>query len=283
MFDSFGRGWDIAKASWSVLNRYPKLIVLPAISGVALLALVGLFAATAGISNLHLPRHLPGGMDQGAVAVYGAFFALYLTGTFVAVFFNAALVFCALQAFGGHEPSLRQGLATATGRLPQIFMWALAASTVGLLLQALTDLLKDKLGIFGSIAGFLGQTAWAVTTYFAVPVLVVEGTGPIEAIKRSSALLREKWGAAVSGSGGLGLISAILIFPAAFLAGFLAIQGLPALPLFVIAVLYIMAVSLVFSTLGALFRTGVYVYAATGKAPAVYGDDLVRGVFRDKR
>jgi hypothetical protein len=283
MFDSFGRGWNIAKASWSVLKRHPKLLVLPAISAVALLALVGLFAAMAGMSGLHLPKRFPNGIDHGTVTAYAAFFVLYFTGIFVAVFFNAALVFCALQAFAGHEPSLRQGLATATGRLPQILMWALVASTVGLLLQALADLLKDKFGIFGGLLGFVGQAAWAVATYFTVPVLVVEGTGPIEAIKRSSALLREKWGEAASGSGGLGLVSSILILPAALLIVLLAVQGLPVLPLFVIVAFYILAVSLVFTTLGTLFRTGVYVYAATGNAPAPYGEDLVRGAFRGKR
>ena len=36
--------------------------------------------------------------------------------------------------------------------------------------------------------------AWSVATYFVIPVIALEGLGPRDALRRSSALVREKWG-----------------------------------------------------------------------------------------
>ena len=40
----------------------------------------------------------------------------------------------------------------------------------------------------------LVQVAWAYITFFVIPVLVVERVGPIQAIRRSSGLLKQTWG-----------------------------------------------------------------------------------------
>ncbi len=139
---------------------------------------------------------------------------VYFVCSFVIIFFNSALIFSALQCFEGKEPSLSVGLAKAASRLPQILGWALVASTVGVALQALKDVLEDKLGwLVGGLLGGLGDMAWGFATYFVAPVVVVEGVGPIEAIKRSSALMRRTWGEAVAGEGGLSLIAMLLILP----------------------------------------------------------------------
>jgi hypothetical protein len=63
------------------------------------------------------------------------------------------------------------------------------------------------------IGGIVG-TAWAVATYFVMPAVVVEGVGPIKAVRRSSALLRRTWGESLAGAGGLGLIQLLLTLPA---------------------------------------------------------------------
>jgi hypothetical protein len=135
----------------------------------------------------------------------------------------------------------------------------------------------------GSLLGWAGSTAWAAVTYFVVPVLVVDGAGPVEAVKRSSAILRQKWGEATSGEGGLGLIYFVLALPVMLLAVFAGSQGGAAMiPALLFAVLYIAGLALVVMTLSTLFRTGVYIYATTGQAPISIGEDLIRGTFRKK-
>ena len=283
MFGRMSRGWEITKASWSVLKLHPKLALLPAMSGLALVVVLALIVGMAVNSpELVQPSQFARNAHDGRTAIYPLLFVVYFVSFSVILFFNSALIFCSLQCFAGHEPSLTKGLSTAMGRLPQILMWALVASTAGLLLQMLQEFLKDKLGFLGSLLGGIGEVAWAAITYFVVPVLVVEGAGPVEAVKRSSAILKQTWGEAVSGEGGLGLISMALILPAIPLVGLLASNGVPPIPLFVIAVLYGLTLAVVFSTLGALFRTGVYIYATTGKAPASLDAGLLQGAFKKK-
>ena len=62
------------------------------------------------------------------------------------------------------------------------------------------------------VAGLLGM-AWSITTYFVIPVLVVEKKNPFEAMKRSVGILRKTWGESLVANFGIGLIVFLLIIP----------------------------------------------------------------------
>jgi hypothetical protein len=288
MFERISRGWGIAKASWAVLKTHPKLLVLPIFSGIAFILLIGsivmsVYAGATGQRMQQFGDFLERVNFEDPI-VYAFLFAFYFVCAFIAIFFNAALVFCALEAFAGRTPSLRGGLATAVGRLPQILGWALVSATVGLALNMLQSTLRDRLGFLGSLLGGLLEFAWAVVTYFVVPVLVVDGVGPIEAVKRSSAILKRTWGESIAGEGGLGIISFLLMLPAFLLIALAAVAGAgPVLVVVVpVVILYIVALSVVFAALGAIFRTGTYIYATTGKAPSNMDPALLQAAFRPK-
>lgn len=288
MFARFARGWAITKASWSVLRQHPKLMLLPAFSGLALLTLLGLIGGGAFVGHkAGLLKSVLGQEPESSVALYAILFAIYFLCTFIVVFFNAAMVFCAMQAFNGEEPSLSKGLATASGRLPQILAWSLLASTVGVLLSAVQEFLKEKLSIFGAILGSLLEMSWAIVTYFVVPVLVVDGVNPVAAVKQSASILRRTWGESLAGEGGLSVISFLFLLPVIILFAAAALMFNAALPagawmIAAIAVPYVIAVTLVFTTLGSIFRTGAYIYATTGQAPAALDNRLVAEAFRKK-
>src|SRR5262249_39867725 len=128
---------------------------------------------------------------------------------FVIIFFNAALVSCALMRFNGVEPTLGDGLRAASLRLPQILLWALVSATVGMILKAIENS-SEKVGQF--ISGILGMV-WTVITYFVVPVLVVEKTGPFAAISRSTSILKKTWGESLVGGIGITLFIFLLALP----------------------------------------------------------------------
>ena len=115
-----------------------------------------------------------------------AAFAVLYVMTAVGIFFNVALIHCALRAHTGEEPSIRGGFAAAIGLLPQILGWALLTTTIGVVLNMITDMLKEYLGFLGSLLGGLLEFSWAIVTYFVVPVLVTEKVGPIAAVKRAT-------------------------------------------------------------------------------------------------
>jgi ABC-type multidrug transport system fused ATPase/permease subunit len=290
MFERIGRGWGIAKASWAVVKLHPKLLLLPVFSGlafVALMAVIGL-SVLAGLAS-DTVTHFVEDKKLGAPVGWALLFVFYFACTYIIIFFNAALVFCALQGFAGKEPSLRAGIATAAGRWPQILAWAFVAATVGLILNALQSFLKDKLGFIGALLGGIAETAWAVVTFFVVPVIVVDGTGPVEAMRRSSAILKRTWGEAIGGEGGLGMISVLFFLPVVLLFGLLGTSGIAvwasppvAVALIVLVAVYLIALVVVFTALGTIFRAGTYVYATTGKAPSHMDPALLEATFRKK-
>ena len=303
-FERINSGLAMVRTSATVLNRHPRLMILPVISAVALAgAVMTILLAVAAYNGLfqHLGKPLPPfSFDwnahslpkiNGATPSIPVLIGLGLLGwvlTSISLYFNAALTFCVLRCFAGQPPSIRDGLTASFARLPQIVGWAFVATLIGGLLRDFWDRAdSDDLGVVngllvGLLIGLFGLT-WAVATYFVLPVLVVEGTGPVATIKQSAAVLRKTWGETVVGNGGFGLLHGLISLPAVLLlvGGVLAVAreiSVGALALVGLAAVYLTIVAVVFGTLGVIFRTGLYVYATTGHAPFDAG--LMQDAFR---
>jgi hypothetical protein len=287
----------MARECFAVLKRHPALIVFPVISGAALLAVLGAIAVSLlpQLGALHNSTHGIWGKlgTHGSANIWfyvTAYIAIYAL-TVIAVFFNVALVHCALRCHAGQEPSINDGITAAAGCLPQILGWALVATTVGIVLNVVESFLKDKLGFLGSLVGGLFEFGWATVTYFVVPVLVAERVGPIAAIRRSAAILRAKWGESLAGEARFGLIGLVFYLQALALFfiglaillsyGVTAMAGLGPL-LMVLGIIYAVIISVVLQALSVIFQAGVYLYATTGAVPATLDRDLVEGAFRPK-
>lgn len=280
MFERIGRGWNIVKASWTVVKRYPRLLLFPVFSGIAAVAVIAALALPVSATHSDYIWHVADNLRARDPVAYVLLFAFYLAGACIVIFFNAAMIFCALQCFAGKEPSVRVGLAAAVGRLPQILAWAFVAAAVGLILDVLLDLLKGRLGFIGNLLGNLGEVAWGAVNYLVVPVVVVDGVGPIRAVKRSSSILRRTWGEAATGEAGLSLISYVLFLPIAVLVvavGF--VGGLSITAIAAILIAYGLALAVAFSALDTIFRAGTYIYATTGTAPGNLDPDLLQTSF----
>jgi Family of unknown function (DUF6159) len=289
MFESFGRGWQMAKASWAVLRAHPKLAVFPVFSAIALVGVTAVMAVPTGLGAMAgVGAELSGKTME--VLGYVALFVWYFLCTFVIVFCNAALIGCAMQGFAGQSPTIGSGFAAAGKRLPQILGWSLVAATVGVILRALQTFLTDKIGFVGELLGGITAGLWGVATYFVIPVVVVEGVGPVRAVKRSSSLLRQAWGESLGGGAGLGLITFLFLLPLLLLIPLAAVpSAMPGLAgeavlatIIPVAVLYVVAVIVVFTALGTIFRAAVYTFATTGSAPGHIDPALLQSTFRPK-
>jgi hypothetical protein len=175
--------------------------------------------------------------------------------------------------------------------LPQILGWALIASTVGVLLNALEGFLKEKLGFIGQLIAGVFEFGWAIATYFVLPVVAAEKVGPITALRRSSAIVRSKWGESVGGELRFGLFGILFFLLAAlvFFAGLALVfsygaTGLATLGFLLMAlgVLFALATIVVLQALSAIFQAGLYVYATTGNVPPSLDRTLLEGAFRPK-
>jgi hypothetical protein len=279
MFDRLGRGWELARQSYGVLKLDKELLMFPLLSGFACLLVLASFALPLWNSD-----YLQVVMEEEAVpddpVAYILLFLFYFVNYFVIVFFNSALVACAIIRFKGGDPTISDGLGAASARLPQIVGWALVAATVGVILK----IIESRSEKVGQIVAALMGMAWSAVTYFVVPVIVVEKLGPVEAVKRSLSILRRTWGEALSANFGIGFI----VFLMSLLAMVPVVLGIFALgaglvPVgvagIVIGVLLLILLGLVSSALNAIVLGALYLYAAEGKVPGAFDEALFREAF----
>ena len=160
---------------------------------------------------------------------------------------------------------MADGLAVSRANIGAIFGWALLSTTVGLIFS----LLESQGGIFGQIVSRLLNVAWSLVTFLAVPVIAIEGTGPIETLKRSGTLFRERWGQQITGNVAIGGIVALLGFLPAILLFFAGIalwntSSFIGALLVIVAIILFAISALVASALNGIFGVALYHYAGEG-------------------
>ncbi len=275
--------WQLMKDSWRVLMNDKVLLLFPLISGAAcFLVLLTFVVPTLGLGAAGMGGRLRGG-GGGEFWSYVLLFCYYVCNFFVVFFFNAALVDFVVTRMRGGEPTVSASLRAAVACISQIAMWAVIASTVGVVLKAF----ESRAGFLGRIVLSLLGVAWALVTYFVVPIIVVERKGAFEAVGDSKDLLARTWGKQIVSGLGYGLIGFLLTIPAV-IAIFAAIVGVGVshgsfvggwATLAVAAALYLIALVIVLSALRAIFGVVLYLFAKTGVAPEGFnGEDLRRAI-----
>ncbi|MGH7131479.1 MAG: DUF6159 family protein [Phycisphaerales bacterium] len=289
MFAKLSRSWELTKASSAVLRDDKRLVLLPLVSGTLSFIIGASFIVP--LVLLTVAQETAKGAGHEAKFEFGVIhgvvlFALYFMSYSIVAYFNAALICCAMDKFDGKPVSLRSGLARAGKRLPQILGWSAINATVGVILQWI----KEETGLLGRIvAGFVGL-AWTIATFFVIPVLVVEGIGPIAAIKRSTSVMKKMWGETlivnVGVSGAMGLIGFLgfLFFAAAGVGISLALQSAwPGIIAAIVLIAFLTLLALVGSTLKGILVAACYRMAFNGETPAGFDGQTLRAMFAEKK
>jgi hypothetical protein len=269
--------WLLARQSWRVLMLDKQLLVFPLLSGIASLLVMATFAA-----GVIAAGHLQG--EKGDTTVWVLAFIYYFVNYFVIVYFNSALVACAMIRFQGGNPTMADGLSAAGARLPQILAWALLASTVGILLRAI----QERFEFIGRIVIGLAGAAWTIATYFIVPVLVVEKIGPFDAVARSAQLMKQTWGESLASHVGIGAATGLISFFGVLLIGVASValavmtSNMGVLVAGVVVVIaFLVLAALVSSALSTIVLSALYLYAAQKKAPQAF-DGMAQFAFAPK-
>lgn len=273
------RSWELVKASWAVLRADKELIVFPVLSMIAVTLVSVSFAVPMFLSGV-----LEGSFARsGGIPILGILvgFAFYTVQYTVIFYCNSALVGAAMIRLNGGDPTIADGFAIANKRIVSILGYALLAATVGVILRNIA-----RRGMIGRIVATVFGLAWNLATFLAVPVLVVEGVGPIDAVKRSTHLLKKTWGEQIAGNIGIGVVFAIVAFAGvAVFGGALALAVTAhSTPMIVgVAVAAVIAASLLGllgSALSAIYAAAVYRYATEGDPGGMFAPALVREAFR---
>jgi hypothetical protein len=262
------RGWELTKKSWSLVLQKKTLVLLPLFS--ASFAVLG-FAA---IFVYHHGR--PWWWYPLALAV--VYFPISFVGTFCAV----AFVAMGRRLLDGEEATLRDGLRCAVERLPQILGWALVASVVGFVVSLLEHLHGGWL--VEQVAAWLLDLAWVAASFFAIPILVLERRGPIQTLRRSVGLVRQRWGEGVTGMAAIAGGIVIVLIPATILG----IAGYVVKPssevtgdlLIALAAVTFAAAIAYSSATNQMFQLVLYRYATEGEVAGPFDVDDFQAAFK---
>ena len=262
------RGFRLAGASWQVLRSDKALMVLPVVS---VLAIVVFAAAVLS------PALVDGVAKTSKPVLYLLLALVYFVSTFVATFSNAAIVAAATDRLRGGPGSVSQGLRTAWTRVDKLIAWSALSATVGLVLRAV----EERAGIFGAIVGRLIGAAWSVVTFFVVPVMIYEPVGPIDAVKRSGSLFRQRWGEQLVGNGSISIAMVVVAVPVAILCSVLGAVA-PALAI-IVAVLGFGTLLAAGAALSGIFNAALYRFAVSGEVSAPFFSQDFEQAFRPRR
>ena len=269
-FDTIGRGWKMSKLSMAVVKKDPELMVYVFLSGVM---------ALGAMVAMGLPEFLNMGWartDEGKMtpAYMGFLFGGYMGISIIITFWNSAIVANAYIRLNGGDPKFVDGFGAAFKRIHLIIMWGIIAGTVGLLLKVLKEAAREQKGgaaVLVMILQIIGATIWWIMSFFVIPLMVIEGIGVGESMKRSKQMFMKTWGENVTSGMGIGIITAFFAL-IILVIGVVLSSALGEL-WYIGAIVGAIAMVILIMWSSAAEQVAVaalYIFSTTGKMPGLY-------------
>ena len=153
------------------------------------------------------------------------------------------------------------------------------SAVVGTAIRAL----EQRLGLAGRLIGLAGGLAWTVATFMVIPVLAFENVGPIDAVKRSSSILKARFGTVARGGLRFGLLFvglsiAALAVVAIGVIACIAHLWLIGVPVAILGFAGLLGVAMYASAAAMYMRTILYRFATDQPIPDLGVD--ITGAFR---
>lgn len=302
---TFKRGWILTKVSWRVLRLNSRLINFSILNVLVSLLIVGLFVGVAfaiifaaGDWQAVKAQY----NDSGVLPswAYPLIFLMLLPLFIVMNYFTACITAGALQQFRGQSPTFKSSFREANKIAGSIIEFSFYQD----LAIWIIDLLR-RIKFIGPAMAFLGELAFAVGTFFALPVLI-DGQGkvsPLGAIKQSAELIKKTWGESIIINLGMTLW--------AILAGVLytVVWGIAGIALVIIRHFFVQTsatsdvgsgtyigaavmiatlaigygvIMVIYSALSTIATSAIYIYATTGKTPDGFDSNVLKQSLRPK-
>ncbi len=273
-FERLSNGYKVASQSLTVIRQNKHLLIFPILSAATMAFILSTFVYSIYGNDYEAAFRL---MDKQNTFRYVFLFGYYLVSYFVVVFFNMALVHCARIYFQGGKPTVSDGLRFSIDKIGTILSWAILAATFGLIIR----IIQDNVGFLGKIITGLVGVVWSIATFFIVPVLAYENLRPMDALRRSGQIMKEKWGESLGmGFNVLGILC----------IGFVLV----ALPLFLLGSLISFPVSIILGIIGVMFVSSFITSLQNIFISAIYlkindtqvegfNDELIDSMFYQKK
>lgn len=282
-------GKQLLSAAWAGLKQDKELMVLPVLGGIfsslSIAVIAGVGYVAGAFDSVFAADSASTDSSMSPLGYVFAALIAYVTTT-IALYFQAALIFGAMERLDGGDPTVASALAAARKKLGAIMLWALVATTVGLVLRAISE----RGGAFARIGSAIAGMAWAVATFFVLPVVIFEGVNSFAAVKRSGQLISQRWGSVARTNlrFGFQLFLAIVVTLGAVVIGFaMAVTSIesgtgpsPVLGLGVVllGVIGLMIVTVVTNALSGYVRAVLYRHAVGQPVPGI-SEEILLGAF----
>lgn len=265
-------GKELLGAAWTSLQHDREMLIFPVIGSLVSLLAAAVFAfAISGMNGFGSLTD-----SSGTISLTSAGWGTYVfaglsiwVSTFIAVYVNTAITAGAMKRMDGEDPTLGYCISKANSRLPQIIGWATFAAVIGMILRVISE--RPPLGQI--VAAILGA-GWAILTYFAIPILLAEGTNPFQTVVRSKDVLFKAFGKALRTNirYGIWYLLFILIAGAAVVLTVLAsalVSPILGIIVGVVTAFGLLFGILVFNVLSMYIRTALYRYATHQPVPGI--------------
>ena len=253
MAGSMSRSFRLLGASWTLLGKDPRLLLMP------LTSLVLACVAAWGFWALGLVDF---SSERSSLMNLIGLYAFYAVTAFVGICCNAVVVAVAMERLAGRPATLADGWQVVQGRMGAVVRWALVSATVGIAMR----IIQERLGLVGAIATWIGNLAWSLATFFVVPVLLFEPVDVRGAIRRSARVFKDRWGEQVTAELTIGAGLGILLLPVMVIGTVLFVAVSPVLGVACMVIGFV-ALIVVSATLEQIFGAALYRYAVSGAVP----------------
>lgn len=267
------------KESWRFLRADKELLLVPILSLFFSLILFGLWTTIISVLGGPVTDFM---QDEVAMQTseYIYLFGIYVTAAFSLALAQAITVHIVYVRAHGGNASLGDGIARAFANLGSLFIWSIITSTVGMILRTISE----RSALIGKLATSLLGAAWAILTFFVIPIMVLDKKNAFAAIPTSTQLFKKTWGETLVANVTLGLIFMVahLVVLASFI-GLLIYAGstlnsiLLIMSIVGVAVWLILA-TVIHSALEGILKTLLYIYAAENVVPSNFNKELLESM-----
>lgn len=280
---SWGQSKLLTQKSWAIIQANRYLLAFPVLGFVISLIPLAIFWIPAGFFLLN---------NQNWIGILLAILGIFANQIVISIS-SGGLIAAADAELSGQDSSIAHGLGRALARILPLIAWAFVATVVNVIVGAMrgrsgsgaADALRNL-----AAAGVLAM--WQLVTFFVLPLIMLEGLGPIAAIKQSFALFRQKWGTQIFGGVRIGgLVGLATILPGillVLLGGWLAITGSATalgfgIGIIVLGILLFMVGALLLSTMRGIFAVVLYRFASQGAVEGGFTAEELTGAVRTSR
>lgn len=272
-------GKELLRISKVAVKADPEFIKVPLLGALAALMVAIFFGGLGLLITLITTNYF----------IFSLLTLLYLTSSYLVIFtFQSVLIFAANTRLSGGDPTLLQARDFVKLKLIKLAFWALANALFGWLLS----IFGERSIVARLLEGIIGAT-WQALNFFTLPIILLEDLNLPQSMRKSSVLLKMKWGKVLRTKVRLSLASLfyflilVIIFLVIATVIYTKTQSSPALMALLLVALFLLGVVIgayylmIFASYNLYAKTVLYRYANSLPTPGIE-EYVLAGAFEIK-